>query len=133
MLTEEIEWLPDYAVGVAIIDRAHQDIFRMARRLLDLSHDRNRHQWVGEQGLKYLKNYAIRHFGEEEAYMRSISYPGFEAHRTQHLVMKEKILPRMESQLKHERYSDQAIEKFLRILQLWLARHIIVHDTAISR
>lgn len=128
----EIEWTPAYAVGVEVIDRAHQELFRIARRLISLGQDRKRHEWVGEQGLKYLKSYVINHFAEEEAYMRSINYPALAQHASQHTAMREKILPRMESQLRHERYSEESINKFLSIIQLWLSRHIMVHDVAIS-
>lgn len=133
MLVEDIEWKDEYAVGVAIIDRAHQDIFRMARRMALLRYDKSRHQWVGEQGLKFLKNYAVNHFAEEEAYMRAINYPGLAHHAAQHEVLRFKIMPRLEKQLRSERYSEAAIANFLRVLQLWLGRHILVHDTAIAR
>lgn len=129
----EIEWTQDYAVGVETIDRAHRDLFRISSRLISLSHNKDRHQWVGEQGIKFLKSYVISHFSEEEAYMRSINYPALGQHAEQHRVMREKILPRMESQLRHERYSEDAIDKFLSIIQLWLSRHIMVHDVAIAR
>lgn len=129
----EIEWMPQYAVGIEIIDRAHKDLFRIASRLIALSHNKSRHEWVGEQGLKFLKSYVVNHFAEEEAYMRSINYPAIAQHSDQHRAMREKILPRMESQLKHERYSEESIDKFLNIIQLWLSRHIIVHDVAIGR
>lgn len=129
----EIEWTPDFAIGVDAIDKAHQELFSIAARLIALSHNKSRHEWVGEQGLKFLKSYVVKHFAEEEAYMRHINYPGLEQHSEQHRAMREKILPRMESQLKHERYSEQSIDKFLNIVQLWLCRHILVHDVAISQ
>lgn len=133
MAVIEIEWTPEYAVGVEVIDRAHQELFRIARRLNSLGHDRNRHQWVGEQGLKFLKSYVVNHFAEEEAYMRSINYPGLADHTRQHNGFRERILPRMESQLRQERFSEEAIARFLGIIQLWLSRHIMVHDVAIRR
>lgn len=129
----EIEWLPKYAIGVAIIDDAHKELFRIASRLVTLSHDKSRHQWVGEQGVKYLKSYVVNHFSQEEAYMRSINYPGLPRHAEQHRLLREKILPRMENQLKHENYSEDAVEKFVNIIRLWISRHIMIHDLAISR
>lgn len=133
MAVEDIEWCQDYAVGVSSIDKAHQDIFRTARRLALLSADESRHQWVGEQGLKFLKSYVVSHFAEEEAYMRSINYPALAEHALQHSTMREKIIPRLESQMRYEHFSGESIAKFLRIMELWLVRHILVHDVAISR
>lgn len=128
----EIEWTPELAVGVEAIDRAHQELFRIASRLVSLGQDKNRHEWVGEQGLKFLKSYVINHFSEEEAYMRAINYPGLQQHMSQHVAMRDRILPRMESQLRHEKYSEESINKFLTIIQLWLSRHIMIHDVAIA-
>ncbi len=128
----EIEWSPEFAVGVDVIDLAHQELFRITARLAALGEDKNRHQWVGEQGLKFLKSYVNHHFFEEEAYMRSIHYPGIQAHTEQHLAMRDHILPRMERQLRHEKYSEESIKKFLTIIQLWLTRHIMVHDVAFA-
>lgn len=133
MLTEEIVWTPEYAVGVEIIDKAHQDLFRISRRLMLLSRDKSKYQWVGEEGLKFLKNYVVNHFEEEASYMRSIHYPRLEEHLKQHTLLREKILPRMEHQLNEENFSAEAIDKFLQIVQLWLCRHIMTHDTAITR
>lgn len=132
MLAEDIVWGEEHAIGVEAIDSAHQEFFRILRRLMMLSHNKSKHQWVAEEGIKYLKQYAIRHFQNEEEYMRSIGYVKLEQHREQHETMRTKILPKIESQLRHERFSEEALEKFLTIMRLWLTRHIMVHDKAIG-
>lgn len=129
----DLDWQDSYAVGVESIDNAHRELFRMAKRLMLLSHDERKHKWIAEEGIKFLKAYAIKHFADEEAYMESIRYPDLENHREQHRLMKEKILPRIESNLHHESFSVQAIEDFLKIIQLWLSRHIAIHDVAIGK
>lgn len=133
MVTEDIKWTQEYAVGVDIIDQAHQDLFRIARRLILLGHDPRKQRWVAEEGLKFLKTYVVRHFAEEEAYMKSISYPHLPGHLEQHIALREKILPRMESKLRQEKFSQESVDNFLHIVQLWLCRHILIHDTAITR
>lgn len=133
MIGEDIKWSKEYEVGVDVIDNAHQELFRIARRLLLLGQDPTKHRWVAEEGLKFLKSYVVRHFTEEEAYMKSIKYPYFDGHHEQHVTLREKVLPRLESRLRHEKFSQEAVDNFLHIIQLWLSRHILVHDVAITR
>lgn len=37
-----------------------------------------------QESIKYFKDHALKHFTEEEAYMASINYKGFETHRHLH-------------------------------------------------
>lgn len=130
---EDIKWGKEYEIGVDIIDNAHQELFRIARRLTLLGHDPSKHRWVAEEGLKFLKSYVVRHFSEEEAYMKSINYPYMAGHFEQHVTLREKILPKLESKLHYEKFSQESVDNFLHVIQLWLSRHILVHDTAIAR
>lgn len=130
---EMMEWSEDYEIGVGSIDRAHQEFFRIIKRMLLLSGEPAKHKWLAKEGIKFLKIYVANHFTEEESYMRSIGYGALEQHCNQHQIFRNNVLPRMESHLAIERYSQEAIEKYLQILRLWFARHILVHDKAIAR
>ena len=46
--------------------------------------------------LNIFKEHAMKHFTEEEAYMASISYEGFEMHRRLHDNFRKKTLPVLE-------------------------------------
>lgn len=133
MTLDSIKWSEEYAVGVEVIDHAHEELFRISRRLMLLSDEPSKHKWIAEEGIKFLKSYVIKHFNEEETYMRGIRYPHFGHHVAQHTLLREKILPRMESKLRHEKFSQESIDQFLHILRLWLSRHILVHDVAIRK
>lgn len=128
-----LEWKDEYEVGVEVIDNAHKEMFRIANRFFILGQDENKHKWIAEEGVKFLKAYVIRHFSEEESYMLSIRYTNLPHHAEQHRIMREVVLPRMESQLRHEKFSADAVNRFLRIIQLWLSRHILVHDLDIGK
>lgn len=128
-----IEWLPEYEIGVDYIDKAHQELFRITRRLSLLSHDPAKHKWVADEGIKYLKSYTAKHFSQEEAHMREIKYPHIDGHIEQHILMRDTILPRMERHLRSEKFSAEAIEQFLHIIRIWLSRHIAGYDVAIRR
>jgi hemerythrin len=69
-------------VGVDEIDGQHQELFRRAARLLD-----GLQKGVPEEigGLiDFLYEYAVAHFGAEEAFMRESRYPGYLRHKAEH-------------------------------------------------
>lgn len=132
MLIEEMEWKEDFGIGVEIIDNAHQEFFRIVRRLLTVTQQKAKNEWAAEQGVKFLKNYVLRHFQEEENYMRSIGYRDLPKHLAQHDIMRNKIVPRIEKHLAERGFSDEAMTIFLNILCVWITRHILGHDKAIA-
>ncbi len=128
MTPDDIQWLREYAVGVDSIDNAHRELFAIVRRLHIITEQEKRYQWVAEDGIKYLKRYTLKHFEDEEAYMRAIRYPGLPGHLLQHEGFRARVLPRVEGHLAAAGYSPDAIQRFLTILRLWITRHILVHD-----
>lgn len=129
MNMQNLVWLEEYNIGVPIIDNAHEEFFRIVRRLHDIS-QKNSH-WAATEGLKFLKKYTLNHFQEEEAYMRSIGYRELPLHVAQHDLLRLKVAPKMEHYLAHDN-SQEAVDKFLNIMVLWIRRHILVHDKAIG-
>lgn len=132
MIAEDIVWKEDYGIGIEVIDNAHQEFFRIVRRLFLIYHQKKSNRWVAEEGIKFLKIYVLRHFKEEEDYMRSIGYKDLNIHMAQHEKMRSHIVPRMEHQLEIHEYSSESLEIFLNILALWISRHILKHDKAIG-
>ncbi len=128
----EAKWDEEYNIGIEEIDRAHEEFFRILHRLQQLGKNPAKYEWVAKEGIKYLKQYALNHFAAEENFMRSIDYTGFDHHKYQHDVMRDKVLPKLEAHLRHDRYSLESIEKFLEIMRAWLGRHILKHDMALG-
>lgn len=126
-----VEWNDRFKVGVEAIDKAHQKLFSIVGKLLQLSEDIERQQHACQEGIKYLNNYAIKHFAEEEAYMRFIDYGGYEVHKGLHDNMRDKILPSFAKELERECYSEASIRHFLGICIGWLNEHIMIEDHAI--
>lgn len=126
------EWREEYGIGVESIDSDHQELFRIVRRLFIANQQPNRTQWAAEEGIKYLRVYTVKHFEKEEAFMREINYRDMKRHFTQHRIFREKVVPRMESHLRHSRFSKEAMNKFLDIMRVWLDRHILIHDRALG-
>ena len=131
-MPKEAEWDKRFNIGVDSIDKAHRKLFSIVHRLLTLSKDKTNGQWACAEGIKYFKNYAIQHFADEEAYMRSIGYSGYEIHKRLHDDMRDKTLPALEKDLTESEYSEESIHHFIGICVGWLTAHIIIEDRAIA-
>ena len=131
-MAKEAEWNNRFNIGVASIDNAHRKLFSIVRKLIYLSKNENNGKWACAEGIKYFKSYAIEHFTDEEAYMRSVSYEGYEMHKRLHDNMRYKTLPALEKDLTQSGYSQESIHHFLGICLGWLTAHIIIEDRAIT-
>ena len=131
-MAKEVTWDDQFEIGVDSIDNAHRKLFSIVRRLIHLSRDENNGKWACAEGIKYFKTYAIEHFTDEEAYMRSSGYEGYEIHKRLHDNMRYKTLPALEKDLKQSDYSQESIHHFLGICLGWLTAHIMIEDRAIT-
>ena len=131
-MSKEAEWNKLFNIGVDSIDNAHRKLFSIIRKLIQLSKDENNGQWACAEGIKYFKSYAIEHFTDEEAYMKSIGYKGYEIHKRLHDDMRYKTLPALEKDLIESNYSQESIQHFLGICPGWLTAHIMIEDHAIT-
>ena len=62
----QLVWKERYNIGVAAIDEEHRKLFSIIDRLLVGSKQKDKIQWVCQEGIKYFKNFAIKHYAEEE-------------------------------------------------------------------
>lgn len=131
-MSKEAEWNKQFKIGVDSIDNSHRRLFSIVRKLIHLSKDENNGKWACIEGIKYFKNYTIEHFTDEEAYMQSINYGGYEIHKRLHDDMRYKTLPALEKDLTESNYSQESIQHFLGICLGWLATHILIEDRAIT-
>lgn len=127
-----ITWQERFKIGVESIDNAHQELFRIANKLHRIVRTSDSNiKWTASQVIKYIQSYTVKHFQDEEAYMRSINFKGYEAHKAIHASMRERIIPHLYARLEQEDYSAESIEFFLDVLEKWLTRHILGHDREI--
>lgn len=131
-MAKTAEWNKQFNIGIKSIDDAHRKLFSIVRKLVHLSKDENNGQWACSEGIKYFKSYAIEHFTDEEAYMQSINYGGYEMHKRLHDDMRYKTLPALEKDLSESNYSQESIQHFLGICLGWLTAHIMIEDRAIT-
>ena len=131
-MAKEAEWNERFNIGVDSIDNAHRKLFSIVRKLIYLSKNEHHGQWACAEGIKYFKSYAIEHFTDEESYMRSIGYRGYEIHKRLHDDMRYKPLPALEKDLSESNSSQESIHHFLGICLGWLTAHIMIEDRAIT-
>ena len=126
----QFEWREEYSIGVDSIDQEHKRLFRIINKLFDFKEEEKDNQWTCQEGIKYFKGHAVKHFADEEAYMASIGYEGLEQHRRIHQDFRKNILPALEQELERTDYSQESMEHFLGICAGWLVGHTLTEDKA---
>ena len=98
-----MEWTKDLAVGIEIIDRQHQELFRRINNLI-IAIREHRCKSEIDGTITFLDDYARVHFAEEEKRMKEAGYTGIEEQRQDHGkylaaladVKKQAALPRIQ-------------------------------------
>lgn len=132
IMGNRLVWQDRYNIGVDFIDKEHKKLFSIMNRLLSFIDQEDKSQWVCQEGVKYFKGHALKHFSEEEAYMASIDYIGYETHRRLHDNFRRKTLPALEEELRLTEYSKESVSHFLGVCAGWLIGHTLTEDRAMT-
>ena len=131
-MESKLVWKDEYNIGVDILDKEHQRLFKIINKLLVFSDEEKKSQWACQEGIKFFKDHALKHFGEEERYMMSVNYEGLKTHRQIHQGFRKKTLPALEEELEKNDYSPEAVRHFLGVCAGWLIGHTLTEDRAIT-
>ena len=129
---QQIQWQDRFKIGVDSIDQAHHRLFAIVQKIMELYVERHESKFACVEGIKFFQAYALKHFAEEEAYMREIGYPGYQAHKRIHDKMRRETLPSLQRELYDTDFSTQAVQHFIGVCTGWLTGHIMVEDRAIT-
>lgn len=77
-------WQEEFNIGVESIDKEHQRLFKIINKLFAFKEEGKNRQWACQEGIKFFKGHALKHFADEEAYMASINYEGLDQHKHIH-------------------------------------------------
>lgn len=127
----QFEWRDEYNIGVEEIDREHQQLFKIIKKLFAFREEEKDNQWVCQEGLKFFKGHTMKHFAHEEAYMESIGYEGLEQHKRIHDGFRENTLPVLEQEIEQAGYSQETMDHFLGVCAGWLLGHTLTEDLSI--
>lgn len=131
-MEQQLVWQKRFNIGVEVIDKEHKKLFSIMNKLLMSQKQKEKNKWAIQEGVKYFKEHAIRHFSEEEAYMESIGYTDLETHRRLHESFREKTLPALEEELTQTAYSEETVDHFLGVCVGWLIGHTLTEDRAMT-
>ena len=132
-MESQLVWKDEYNIGVDVIDKEHQRLFKIINKLFAFSNEEKKSQWACQEGIKYFKDHTVKHFAEEEKYMASINYEGLSTHRLLHRGFRKNTLPALEAELEQSKYSACSVNHFLGVCAGWLIGHTLTEDRAIDR
>jgi hemerythrin-like metal-binding protein len=126
-----MEWTEDLAVGVEKIDSQHKELFIRINDLVAAIKQSVCKYKIGDV-VKFLDDYVVFHFGEEEEYMQKYSYPEYPQHKAEHTKFLKnfnrlkKKLPELEGGKKPGSY-DLSVE-VNQVVVDWIIEHIKKKD-----
>lgn len=126
------EWREEFNIGVESIDRDHRLLFKCINKLFTFREEEKDNQWLCEEGIKFFKVHAVKHFKDEEEYMASIHYEGLKKHIQIHRSFQNNTLPALERELKEANYSQEAMDHFLGVCAGWLIGHTMTEDISLT-
>lgn len=62
----QFEWQEEFFIGVEAIDKEHQRLFKIINKLFRMKEEEKNNQWACQEGIKFFKGHAVKHFADEE-------------------------------------------------------------------
>ncbi len=121
---------PDLLTGNATIDEQHKALVIAINNLLDACKAGAGRQKL-PQTMKFLHDYTIKHFADEEALQAKYKYPDFSNHKGYHRFFVAKV-KELETQLIAEGPSVVLVGKINTALASWLFEHIKQQDKKVA-
>ena len=125
-----LKWIEDYQTGIENIDREHKQIIEEFEHLYQIMQLGKGHE-LYESLLNFLKEYVIKHFNNEEIYMRDIQYPYLKDQVALHDAFRKKINA-LEAKNKRNQISNKELLEINFLMKDWLIHHILVEDKKIG-
>lgn len=126
-----MQWTEDLTVGVEKIDEQHKELFRRIEALVKSVKAKECKYQIGPT-FKFLDDYIVTHFGDEEKIMQDSAYPKFEAHKALH----EKFVRdfrALRAELEDEPSSYNRSVMTNQIVVDWIVDHIKQRDIEFGR
>ena len=121
------EMKPEYYIGIDMIDQEHKQLFDYASEAYELLQEEftpDKYDKI-DAILEKLRDYTVKHFSDEEAYMESIQYKKIFTQKIQHQEFIKKLDEFIDQ--------DEQIMDILNYLTDWLINHILHVDGQIPK
>jgi hemerythrin len=123
-------WTTAIAVGYELIDEQHKTLFEAINSFLSACEQGGGRDEV-QKSLRFLSDYTIKHFSDEEAIQQKFKYPDYENHRKYHETCKAVV-----RELSHELILKGPSDALIKDVQVrvgdWLVEHIKVQDVKLG-
>lgn len=132
------EMKPEYYIGIDMIDQEHKQLFDYANEAYELLQEEftpDKYDKI-DAILEKLRDYTVKHFTDEEAYMESIQYKKIFTQKIQHQAFIKKLDEFIDQHEKDEgdqAEQDEQIMDILNYLTDWLINHILHVDGQIPK
>ena len=117
----------DLETGVPLIDAQHKSLFDAMNRLADAC-SQGKGRAEAEKILKFLDDYIVKHFNDEQNLHIQYGYPDRMQHRKYHDTFKDSV-KKMIDQYKKEGASVTLIGEINQKVGMWLLNHIKREDS----
>ncbi|MFC2741237.1 MAG: bacteriohemerythrin, partial [Selenomonas sp.] len=118
----------EFRTQIPLVDKEHETLFDLVRQTYNLVHDEfcvDKFDGIVEI-IEELRNYTIKHFADEERYMKSIDYDGLPEQVAAHTAFVEKLNNIDLDEI--DRDQEDALDKLIKFLLNWLVQHILKVD-----
>ena len=123
-------WTQNLSVGISMIDDQHKMCFQKAEALFEAGQNYRAKEYVGEL-LEFLDDYTKKHFADEEKYMLSIKYPGYQEQKAAHTAFITQ-LNKIKSDYNSSGGNLLVILNANQMILDWLTKHISNMDKQIG-
>lgn len=119
-----LQWNNKLKLNINSMDQEHQELIKLMNGLHDLVNQLKPKAEI-EKALFALLNYAKKHFNDEEKYMETIGFDGFENHK----ILHRRLIERLEGFARDFSSGKSPLkEDFFNFLKFWLESHIMGID-----
>lgn len=119
-MNANFQWLDEYKIGDAVIDKQHQYLFDLANQIVDPNND----QQKTYHNIMALYHYVKEHFAAEEAIMKRYNYADYDEHIKEHALLSAR-LDEINSDVIRGEIGPGEVMRFMRS---WLLNHILGRD-----
>lgn len=118
----------EFRTQIPLVDKEHETLFNLVRQTYELVHDEFRVDKFDDiiEIIEELRDYTIKHFADEERYMKSINYDGLAEQVAAHTAFVEKLNNIDFDEI--DRDQEDALDKLIKFLLNWLVQHILKVD-----
>ena len=121
-----MQWTDDLLVGDKTIDDQHKELFRRIGELVDAV-KKKECKFLIDDTFKFIEQYVIKHFSDEEKIMLDQGYPGYDEQKAAHDRFIEDLRA-LKDELKLEESSYTRSVYTNQIVVDWIVAHIKQSD-----